>query len=235
MNFWARRRGGTTFNGLHMTHSGNSSIRELSELRDRARVFVDRGAAGLTRASMLECYRGGSALVLAIPAGGVPVAVAIASSLGLALEVGPVSKVLSPWTSKAGYGAVAFDGTVSIDEGAVVRYGLTEDQVVRGVAEARKKVERRMVRLRAGRALPDFADRTVILVDDGIAAGSTMRTAIAAVRRQAPPELVVAVPHGTRARAFSHCRARGLRVLRQRPQRLHVRGGRCVRTVARRL
>jgi putative phosphoribosyl transferase len=179
-----------------MTRSSNSSIRELSELRDRARVFVDRGAAGLTLAGMLECYRGGSALVLAIPAGGVPVAAEIASSLGLALEVAPVSKVLLPWTSEAGYGAVAFDGTVSIDEGAVVRYGLTEDQVVRGVAEARKKVERRMARLLAGRALPDFAHRTVIVVDDGIAAGSTMRTAIAAVRQQGPRELVVAVPTG---------------------------------------
>lgn len=175
-----------------MTQS--SAIRELRELRDRARVFVDRSAAGLVLAGMLEGYRGGCALVLAIPAGGVPVAVQIATSLGLALEVAPVSKVLLPWTTEAGYGAVAFDGSAWIDEGAVVRFGLTEQQVVHGVAEARDKVERRTARLRAGRALPELAGRDVIVVDDGIAAGSTTRTAIAAVRRHKPREIVIAVP-----------------------------------------
>ena len=174
--------------------SRKTPIQELPELRDRARVFRDRTAAGAALAVMLEGYRGGSSVVLGIPAGGVPVAAAISGSLGLALEVAPVSKVLLPWTTEAGYGAVAFDGTVWVNEGAVVRYDLTEDQVVQATAEARAKVERRMAILRGGRALPSLAQRTVIIVDDGIAAGSTLRTAIAAVRRHAPREIVVAVP-----------------------------------------
>src|SRR5205807_2547077 len=76
------------------------------------KMFRDRTAAGERLAAMLEQYRGSDVLVLAIPAGGVPVAAAIARSLGLALEVAPVSKVLFPWTTESGYDAVAFDGSV---------------------------------------------------------------------------------------------------------------------------
>jgi predicted phosphoribosyltransferase len=122
------------------------------------------------------------------------VAAEIATSLGLTLDVVPVSKVLLPWTTESGYGAVAFDGSVWIDDEARERWGLTREQVDQGIAEARAKVERRMLRLRGARALPGVAGRPVILVDDGIAAGSTMRTAIAALRKLKPAEIAVAVP-----------------------------------------
>ncbi|MBI2961674.1 MAG: phosphoribosyltransferase [Betaproteobacteria bacterium] len=145
-------------------------------------------------AGMLERYRGSEALVLAIPSGGVPVAAEIAKSLGLTLDVVPVSKVLLPWTTESGYGAVAFDGSVWIDDEARSRWNLTREQMDQGINEARVKVARRNFRLRGGRALPAVADRPVILVDDGIAAGSTMRTAIAALRKLKPSEIVVAVP-----------------------------------------
>jgi predicted phosphoribosyltransferase len=87
-------------------------------------AFRDRQAAGARLAGMLERYRDSDAVVLAIPAGGVPVGAAIAKALGLQLQVAPVSKVLFPWTTEGGYGAVAFDGSVWIDEGAVENYGL---------------------------------------------------------------------------------------------------------------
>ncbi|MBI2317426.1 MAG: phosphoribosyltransferase [Betaproteobacteria bacterium] len=145
-------------------------------------------------AGMLERYRGSEALVLAIPSGGVPVAAEIAKSLGLTLDVVPVSKVLLPWTTESGYGAVAFDGSVWIDDEARSRWNLTREQMDQGINEARVKVARRNFRLRGGRALPAVADRPVILVDDGIAAGSTMRTAIAALRKHQPAQIVVAVP-----------------------------------------
>src|SRR5205807_540289 len=97
------------------------------------KMFRDRMAAGERLAAMLEQYRGSDALVLAIPAGGVPVAAAIARSLGLALEVAPVSKVLFPWTTESGYGAVAFDASVWIDEAMAARAHLTRGQMEKGI------------------------------------------------------------------------------------------------------
>src|SRR5438132_4167604 len=164
-------------------------------------MFRDRTAAGERLAAMLEQYRGSHVLVLAIPAGGVPVAAAIARSLGLALEVAPVSKVLFPWTTESGYGAVAFDGSVWIDDAMAARAHLTREQMEKGIAEARAKVERRNARLRRARPLPNLATRAVILVDDGIAAGSTMRAAIAALRELGAAKVLVAVPTASRSAA----------------------------------
>jgi len=155
-------------------------------------AFKDRPAAGRSVAGMLKQYKDSNAIVLAIPAGGVPVATEIARALGLELQVIPVSKVLFPWTTEGGFGAVAFDGTVWIDRGAVQNFGLETEQTERATAEARAKVERRNARLRGNRPLPEL--KTVILVDDGIAAGSTMRTAIAALRKHGAGRIVVAVP-----------------------------------------
>ncbi|HEY3074013.1 MAG TPA: phosphoribosyltransferase family protein [Burkholderiales bacterium] len=157
-------------------------------------AFRDRPHAGRELARMLDEFRGSAALVLAIPAGGVPVAAAIAQELGLPLDVVPVSKVLYPWTTEAGYGAVAFDGSVLLDEAAIESRGVKPAQVEKAVAGAREKVERRLARLRAGRPPLALSGQTVIVVDDGIAAGSTMRAAIAALRRQGAGKIVVAVP-----------------------------------------
>jgi putative phosphoribosyl transferase len=157
-------------------------------------VFKDRPHAGRELAKMLEEFRGTSALVLAIPAGGVPVAAAIAQELGLPLDVVPVSKVLYPWTTEAGYGAVAFDGSVLLDEAAIEANGVNAQQVEKAVAEARAKVERRLTKLRAGRPSFEFSGKSAILVDDGIAGGSTMRAAIGALRRQGAARVFVAVP-----------------------------------------
>lgn len=157
-------------------------------------AFRDRAAAGARLAAMLEKYRSGEAIVLAIPAGGVPVGAAIARELGLPLQAAPVSKVLYPWTTESGFGAVAFDGSVWIDEDAVANSRLTKAQVERAVADARAKVERRGKALSSGKTLTGLSGKTLILVDDGIAAGSTMRTAIAALRRLGAARIVVAVP-----------------------------------------
>jgi predicted phosphoribosyltransferase len=155
-------------------------------------AFRDRAAAGARLAAMLESYRGSDAVVLAIPAGGVPVAAQIAKTLSLPLQVAPVSKVLLPWTTESGFGAVAFDGSVWIDDAAVEQYGLTPAQIQKATADARGKVERRRARF-SGKEIA-LAGKTVILVDDGIAAGSTMRTAIAALRTLGAGRIVVAVP-----------------------------------------
>ena len=154
--------------------------------------FRDRSHAGRELATMLDEFRGTAALVLAIPAGGMPVGKAIAEALGLPLAIAPVSKVLYPWTTESGFGAVAFDGSVWLDEARMAGHGLTPTQVERAIAEARAKVERRLVLLSS--APLGVEGRTVILVDDGIAGGATMRAAIAALRREGAASIVIAVP-----------------------------------------
>lgn len=155
-------------------------------------AFRDREAAGARLSVLLKNHAQSDALVLAIPAGGVPVALQIARALALPLHVTPVSKVLFPWTTEGGFGAVAFDGSVWLDQAAVENFRITPEQVGKATADARAKIERRNARFR--RQLPDLEDKTTILVDDGIAAGSTMRTAIAALRKRGAGKIVVAVP-----------------------------------------
>jgi putative phosphoribosyl transferase len=181
-----------------MSNSPRGSLHELVQLTDRAHVFRDREHAGEVLASMLSEYVGSDTIVLAIPAGGVPVAAPIARLLRLPLEVIPVSKILLPWTTEAGCGAVAFDGSVFVDTYSVARFQLTEDDIVKSTCAARDKVERRVRQLRGHRPL-DLRNRTAIVVDDGIAAGSTMRAAINALRRQNASRIVVAVPTAHRS------------------------------------
>ncbi|MDH3315489.1 MAG: phosphoribosyltransferase family protein [Gammaproteobacteria bacterium] len=169
-------------------------IHDDPSLRDRAPVFADRAAAGRHLAQMLKVHRGGGALLAAIPAGGVPVAVEMASRLELELEVLPVSKILLPWNTESGFGAVAFDGSVWVNDAVVREFGLSPDAVKRSTVEARSKVEHRMNMLRGGCSLPELVGRSVIIVDDGIAAGSTVRAAISALRRLGAGKVVVAVP-----------------------------------------
>jgi predicted phosphoribosyltransferase len=168
------------------------------ELQDTRFVFEDRQDAGRQLAEMLGAWRDSDALVLGIPAGGVPVAAEIARALNLPLDVAVASKVLLPWTTEAGYGAVAFDGSVWLNQDYLDHYGLDKATVEAGVQAAREKVERRVRRFRDDRPMPKLAGRPVILVDDGLAAGSTLRAAIRALRKAGADQLIVAVPTGHR-------------------------------------
>ena len=181
-------------------------VRDLPELRDRTAVFVDRAEASRALVRLLEEFRASAAVVLAIPAGGVPVGAEIAAQLGLSLDVAPVSKMLLPWTTESGFGAVAFDGSMWVNRDDVRRFELSEADVERAAADARAKVERRLAKLRGGRATFALKGRTAIVVDDGIAAGSTMRAAVAALRRLDTGRIVIAVPTGS-ARSVEHVAA----------------------------
>jgi len=162
-------------------------------LRDRKAVFVDRADAGAVLAMLLGHYRGGNGLVLAIPAGGVPVAVALAGALGLPVDVAVVSKVTLPWNTEAGYGAVAYDGTTRLNQAVVAQAGLNEAQIDDGIAATAEKVRRRVRRFRGDRPWPDLTGRPVILVDDGLASGCTMCVAVEA-RASGADNVVIAVP-----------------------------------------
>jgi predicted phosphoribosyltransferase len=99
-----------------MSNKTGTQIFELSKFRDQVCVFRDRAFAGKVLADMLKEFRNRNAIVMAIPAGGVAVGAVIAKELNLPLDVAVVSKITLPWNSEAGYGAVAFDGTVKLNQ-----------------------------------------------------------------------------------------------------------------------
>ena len=171
-------------------------IHELSELRDRTRVFRDRSHAGEVLARMLAGRIPKDARILAVPAGGVPVAAGIAKALGLPLDVAVVSKVTPSWNTEVGYGAVAFDGRVRIDARRQAALGVNEADRTRDVDRTLAKVRRRVRILRAGRGTLVPPGDTVILVDDGLASGITLATAVEAVRAAGAGQIIVAVPTG---------------------------------------
>lgn len=172
------------------------NIFELPELRNRTQVFRDRGHAGTVLADMLAAFHGEHGFVLGIPAGGVPVAAEIARRLRWPLDVAVVSKITLPWNTEAGYGAVAFDGTVRLNQELIERLALGEEVVQEGIARTREKVRRRVARLRGDRPFPDLRDCFALLVDDGLASGFTLLTAVDALRKLGAAKIVAALPTG---------------------------------------
>ncbi|MDY9923682.1 phosphoribosyltransferase [Methanobacterium sp.] len=167
---------------------------EIPDLRNQVGVFRDREHAGEVLGDMLKEYKNTDAVVFAIPAGGVPVGAVIATKLQLPFEVAVVSKITLPWNTEAGYGAVAFDGTIRLNEGIISRLGLKDDVVQEGIEETLNKVKKRVSKFQRGRSSPQVAGRHVILVDDGIASGFTMLVAVEALKKADADQIIVAVP-----------------------------------------
>jgi len=160
----------------------------------RIRRFIDREEAGRALAEELLQYAGTDPVVLGLPRGGVPVAAQIARVLGGHLDVCVVRKLGAPMEPELAIGAVA-EGPAVIVERAIARMvGVDPIDLVAHVRAQFDEVRRRVDTFRGGRPLPDVRDRVVILVDDGIATGSTMRAALRSLRRHKPARLVIAVP-----------------------------------------
>jgi len=160
-------------------------------------VFKDRFDAGRLLARKLSHYRDDSnVIVLALPRGGVPVASEVAKALEASLDVFLVRKLGLPGHPELAMGAVATGGVRVLNEDLVLRLRIP-DRAIEKVAQRELEVLRRQEqRFRGQRPPPEIQGRTVILVDDGLATGSTMRAAVEAVRQQHPLRLVVAVPIG---------------------------------------
>jgi len=168
----------------------------LSGLKDHTGVFLDRDHAGEVLAGMLEKYRESNALVLGILAGGVPVAAKIAEKISATLGVEVVSKITLPWNTESGFGAVASDGTVRFNQDLLPHLDLSESQIQACVEQTRDKIARRIKRFHDWFDVYNLNQRPVILVDDGIASGFTLRVAIEAVKNKGADQLIVAVPTG---------------------------------------
>lgn len=173
-----------------------AALIEAPSLRDRATVFEDRADAGRRLGEWLKQYRGTDSIVLAVPAGGVPVGAAIAQSLNVPLDLVMVRKIQVPGNTEAGFGAMDPDGEVLLNERFLRELGLSDASVQAQQEKTRAVIEQRNRDFRGGRPFPDVAEKTVIIVDDGLASGSTMRSAVRFVRRRKPARIVAAVPTG---------------------------------------
>lgn len=158
-------------------------------------IFRDRSEAGRALAASLTQYAGrDDALVLALPRGGVPVGYEIAQALRLPLDVFVVRKLGTPGQPELAMGAIASGGVTVINRDVVDALGIA-DYMVRQVAETeQQELERRERHYRGDRPPLEAGGKTVILVDDGLATGSSMRAAAAALRRMQAARIVVAVP-----------------------------------------
>jgi predicted phosphoribosyltransferase len=158
-------------------------------------LFADRRDAGRILAGLLLKYANrDDVLVLALPRGGVPVAVEVAQALRAPLDVFIVRKLGVPGHDELAMGAIATGGVRVLNEDVVGALGLSAKVIDAVAAREEKELERRERIYRGARTPPEVRERTVILVDDGLATGSTMRAAVAALRKQRPARIVVAVP-----------------------------------------
>lgn len=161
---------------------------------DVSNGFRDRRDAGCRLAEALRAWALERPLVLGLPRGGVPVAYEVARALRAPLDVWVVRKIGVPWHPELGVGAVAEGGFLYLDDEMIRGVGLTRDEVEGIVELKQREVEERARMFRNGRPSPVLRDRTVILVDDGIATGGTVRVAIRAISAQRPRSIVLAVP-----------------------------------------
>lgn len=155
-------------------------------------MFADRKDAGQKLARAVEKYRAEKPVVLAIPKGGVEVGYEVAKHLGCEFSILIARKLPFPDNPEAGFGAVAEDGSTFINDYAA--RGLSQHTIERILKQQRREIKRRIAALRKGQPLPQIADRTVILIDDGIAMGSTMRAGISLCRNKKAKKVVVASP-----------------------------------------
>lgn len=157
------------------------------------RTFRDRADAGRQLAAQLGAYASDRPIVLALPRGGVVTAYEIAQALHAPLDVLVVRKLGAPAQPEFGVGAIAPGDVQIVDRSSMVLAGMTDDDVRRVVARETAELARRDRRYRAGRAPLDVRGRTVILVDDGVATGVTVRAAIASLRKRGVGRIVLAV------------------------------------------
>src|SRR3990172_2921582 len=164
------------------------------ETRIRAPLFKDRKEAGEVLAEGLAAYRDKDALVLGIPRGGVPVAAEVARGLNAEMDIIVARKLCSPDSAELAIGAVTANGGRFLNEEVIRELDVSDTYLARvtevEMAEARLREER----FRRSRPAPTLNDRIVILVDDGLATGATLRAAVRSVRKAMPARLVVAAP-----------------------------------------
>lgn len=157
--------------------------------------FIDRQDAGIVLAELLKDFvHQSNAIVLALPRGGVPVAYEVAQALSLPLDIIIVRKLGVPGYEELAMGAMASGGTVIFNESLLNQLNLEKASIDAVLESEQKELMRREHLYRGNRPFPELLDKTIILVDDGIATGSTMHAAVMALRKYKPAAIIIAVP-----------------------------------------
>jgi predicted phosphoribosyltransferase len=157
-------------------------------------IFEDRSEAGRILAQMLKPYQKENPIILALPRGGVVVGYEIARALQAPLDVIVARKLGAPGHEELGIGAIAPGGVRVLDEQSIEWLGISESRLRQVIDRETEEMNRRLRLYRGDRPLPDLQNKTVILVDDGLATGVTARAAVASIRQQNPRRLIAAMP-----------------------------------------
>lgn len=166
--------------------------------------FIDRYEAGTILAEQLKEYAHiANVIVLALPRGGVPVADKVAHFLAAPLDVFIVRKLGVPGHEELAMGAIAMGGTVVFNHDVLHDIKITKAMIDDVIQKEKDELQRRELKYRGDRPFPKLTNKIIILVDDGIATGATMRAAVAALRQHKPASIVIAVP----VAALSTCKA----------------------------
>jgi putative phosphoribosyl transferase len=157
-------------------------------------IFESRYDAGKQLATKLCEYKNQPVIILAIPNGGVPVALQVALALNADLDLIISRKIPIPLRPEGGFGAVADDGTTILNQEVLKTINLNEKQVNYQVSKVRNDIQQRSLLYRGSRPVSIVSDKTVIVIDDGLASGYTMMAAVESVRRRQPKRVIAAVP-----------------------------------------
>jgi len=165
-----------------------------------AEPFKDRVQAGLVLVQKLKQYANtADLLVIGLPRGGIEVAYQVAMALGGELDVFIVRKLGAPYQPELAMGAIAEGGMLLLNDAVVNYFSISKEAIEISAKKELLELERRVQLYRNGREPPKIQGRTVIVVDDGVATGATMKVALRAIRRKEPSRLIVAVPVGAQS------------------------------------
>jgi len=187
---------------------------------ERLKMFEDRKEAGQKLAVALASYKNDNPIVLAIPRGGVEVGFYVAVFLHAPLSIIMVRKLPFPHNPEAGFGAIAEDGAVFLLKDTSII--MPPDTIKKVIKEQNDELKRRIKVLRNDEPLPEIKDRAVILVDDGIAMGSTMHAAVILCRNKGAKKIVVAAPVAAPSTAAEFMRVADDVVILEKPVNFHA-------------
>jgi putative phosphoribosyl transferase len=157
-------------------------------------MFKDRADAGRVLAKMLATYKDKQAIVLALPNGGIPVAIEVALGLNAILRLMFTRRINFPFTTESGFGAVTADGHAFVDEGLAAANGIGYEEIERLKMRTIERLREKMAYFDAPERLGDIGGKTVIVTDDGIAGGNSMVASLLSITEYSPAKKIVAVP-----------------------------------------
>jgi putative phosphoribosyl transferase len=177
-----------------------SAIHEKKEMRNKKQTFHDRFEAGdvLGRMMMSKYEHKKGVIILAIPMGGIPVALRVRGILNCPLDLMIVRKLRIPDNPEAGFGAMTQEGDLFLNEALLAQLDLTQDQIERQTSLVKNELESRNQMLRGERPFPELEGKTVVFIDDGLASGYTMKASVFMAAKRKAAGIVIAVPTALR-------------------------------------